>query len=294
MAHQRRAAGVLFRISGYRLLAGNIHPDRHVSSDVARRAVMLLLLCTPALLVGCGAEVRSPTVIFLDGAGYFGSSSRVRAGLEAAGFRGGFETFVWSSGLGPGPDHLMVSRNRAKSKALAGKICEIHSAHPDGRITLPGLSAGTALIVFALEQLPDDVMVDGVVLFSSSVSAMHDLSEAMRHVRGRLYATCSRTDGILRTIAVNADGQPGAPAGRFGFAMPPNVVDRDAYERVVNLNWRPAYAGFGWRGGHVGVTGRRFIETVIAPRVMSNVRHPLDVSVAERARLTSGKKEQVP
>jgi hypothetical protein len=45
---------------------------------------------------------------------------------------------------------------------------------------------------------------------------------------------------------------------------------------VVNLPWRPKYRKLGWRGGHLTATSARFVERVIAPRVLA----PLDESPA--------------
>jgi hypothetical protein len=48
------------------------------------------------------------------------------------------------------------------------------------------------------------------------------------------------------------------------------------YNKVVNLNWKPAYVAFGWDGGHVSATNAEFVRAVIAPRIMSPEPFPLD------------------
>jgi len=200
--------------------------------------------------------------------------------MKAAGYRGAFETFMWSSLLGPGADHLLAARSKLKAKQLAKRITKIRHKNPDQPLHVMGLSAGTALIVAALAELPEDIYVDTVVLFSPSISATHDLSAALRHVRGRLYATCSEHDGILSALVVNADGQRGRPAGLRGLRIPPGLHDRPKdlaeYRKVVNLPWRGAYTAFGWHGGHVEVTRSSFVRAVIAPRVLSREPYPLD------------------
>jgi len=228
--------------------------------------------------VGCQPPVRSPRVIFLDGAGYYASSRSVRVGLERGGYIGAFETFYWSSFLGPGADHLVVARSRHKARLLADKIRDARGDFPKGKIYLMGLSAGTALILSALEDLPKDVSVNGVVLFSSSVSGQRDLSPVLRHIDGRLYATYSPHDMILSNLTVNADGGPGLPAGLTGFSVPMNLKRDDIaqYNKVVNIPWQPSYVGFGWHGGHIDVTTSGFVQHVIAPRLLSVEPHPLD------------------
>ena len=133
-------------------------------------------------------------------------------------------------------------------------------------------------MVRALEELPRGVDVDHVLLLSSSVSSRHNLAEALEHVRGRLYATVSRKDMLLASLAVGADGKLGSPAGRRGFVLPRELSDHQQrlYAKVINLPWRPAYAGFGWKGGHFHVTRGRFIKNVIAPRLLGYRPFPLD------------------
>lgn len=232
---------------------------------------------------GCAGPPIANTnsvVVFLDGAGWSGSHRRVEEGLRAAGYRGHVESFAWSSLLGPGPDHLLVARKRRKARQLARRITEYRQRKPNGELHLMGLSAGSAVVVFALEQLPANVAVDNVVLFSPSISAKHDLSIAMEHVHGHLYATSSPYDKILAGVFANADGVAGPPAGLHGFRVPSRVKRYDLYARVVNLPWRPAYADLGWNGSHTGVTRRTFVQQVIAPRILSNGPRPLNRPMA--------------
>lgn len=230
------------------------------------------------LIGGCSRSSSGPVTLFLDGAGWFGSSGSVKSGLRDAGDKGEFETFVWSSGLGAAHDHMVVAGSKSVAKRLARRI-EKHREHGnDARINVIALSAGTSVVLNALEQLKQGVMVDNVVLLSSSASERRDLTPIMHHVRGRLYATCSRNDGILATIITNADHKGGDPAGITGFKPPRrnDAATRAAYERVVNLPWKPAYLAYDWDGGHTAATNRKFIATVIAPRILSNEPFPAD------------------
>ncbi|MFH0982145.1 MAG: hypothetical protein V2A79_11460 [Planctomycetota bacterium] len=173
---------------------------------------------------------------------------------------------------------MVVARAGMRATGLAREIERIRAADAEGPIHLMGLSAGTAVLVAALEELDEGVLVDNVVLLSSSISAQRDLSRALGHVRGHLYVTASRGDNLLAMMPVNADGGSGPPAGRTGARMPQVLArtGREPYRKVVNLPWRPAYAGYGWNGGHTSVTSPRFIEAVIVPRLRSNELFPLD------------------
>ena len=238
--------------------------------------------CLVLLLLACGSGCRSatttPRVIYLDGAGWFGSAGSVKAGLRAGGYAGAFETFTWTSFLGAPADHLLTTRSTLAARRLARRIARIRRDDPEGPIYLMGLSAGTAVVLKGLEELPEDVSVDYVVLFSSSVSARRDLSRALEHVGGRLYATCSPHDRLLASLAINADGSAGASAGRRGFTRPPGLdaQGRRLYAKVVNLPWKPSYTGFGWNGGHLRATSRAFVAAVVAPRILSAEPFPLD------------------
>ncbi|GAG46034.1 unnamed protein product, partial [marine sediment metagenome] len=112
----------------------------------------------------------TPIVIFLDGAGHFGYAGKVKRGLRQGGYGGRFESFVWTSLLGPGVDHLLVARAGGRAAGLARKIERIRASDGTGPIHLIGLSSGTAVVVAALQRLDDGVMVDNVVLLSSSIS----------------------------------------------------------------------------------------------------------------------------
>ncbi len=249
------------------------------------RAVWAAMLCAVSFFVaGCGDPQEGPITFYLDGAGWYGSSGSVEAGLRAEGYEGTFRTFSWSAYLGPAHDHFVRSKSTITAKRLARRIQKARRANETRQINLMGLSAGSAVILAALERLDRDTMVDNVVLFSPSVSARHNLTKAMRHVRRNLYATCSPHDGILRGLLINADGVSGPPAGKTGFRLPrsPNQYSLEAYQRVINIRWRPSYVGFGWDGGHTSVTEPIFVQSVIAPRVLTVDPYPLDRPVADR------------
>ena len=225
-------------------------------------------------------------VFYCDGAGWYSSSGSVRAGLQAAGYKGRFESYAWSAYLGAGHDHLITARSAWVARGLSRKIETARANDPDSPIYLMGLSAGTAVILSALEQLESSAKVDSVVLFSPSASANRNLTKAMRHVRRYLYATCSHHDGILNSLVINADGGSGPPAGIDGFRLPRRAKrpTRNAYQRVINLPWQSSYVAYDWAGGHTRVTGQRFVAGIIAPRILGQGPHPLDRPIVKRLR----------
>lgn len=237
----------------------------------------LLAFCASS---GCAENLASNSIVYYcDGAGWYTGSAKVQSGLKQAKFPGGFERYGWSTFLGPGTDHLIAARSTGVAKGLTRKIEKHLRDHPEADVHLIGLSAGTAVVLNAIEQLPADVKVSNVVLLSSSASSQRDLTKIMQRVSGSLYNTVSRRDSILSALTVNADGGEGRPAGAVGFRRPRGARRPGsdlAYRRVINLPWKPAYLAYDWDGGHTRVTSSKFIRSVIAPRLKSNDVFPLD------------------
>jgi len=249
---------------------------------------MFALLLAAAAAVGCHQPLKAPVVFYLEGAGWYTSGGGVQRGFRQAGYQGQFQTYGWSAFLGPAHDHFVVANNRAVANGLAKRIEKVRRAYPDQPINLLALSAGTAVALNALEQLPDGVMVDNVVLLSSSVSSQRNLTRAMSHVRRNLYATYSPRDALLGALVANADGKPGPPAGRTGFRLVSRTAAAEqAYRRVFNIPWQPSFLAFGWDGGHTSVTRPDFIASVIVPRITRDGPFPLDRSVVDRLAVAS-------
>lgn len=257
---------------------------RALSVTRERRLGWLLGLALTLTTAGCSEPQGGAVVFYCDGAGWYSSAGSVKAGLHSAGYDGRFETFSWSAFLGPAHDHFVNARSKLVARGLSRKIEKNRARDADSPIHLIGLSAGTAVVLSALEQLGDGVRVDHVILFSPSVSAKHDLTAALQHVGGRLYATTSPHDGILAALVINADGLGGPPAGRVGFRLPTEATEatRVAYRRVINLPWRPSYVVYDCDGGHTSVTRIKYVEAVIAPRIFQTEPYPLDRSVVDR------------
>ncbi len=239
-------------------------------------AIMILAIC----LGGCSQYEPGPRAIYLDGAGWYTGDGPVRQGLREAGFAGKIERFGWSSMLGPLADHVTAGPGHPKAKQLSRYLTKLRQGGPDDKLVLMGLSAGTSIVVSALEKLPPGVSVDHVVLLSPSVSSRRDLTEALRHVKYRLYVTSSPHD-VLLACSASAGLESGRPAGQVGFEPPQDANDetRELYRKVVTLPWRPGYAAYGWDGGHVSATSAEFIRVVIAPRILEDRPHPLDVQL---------------
>lgn len=223
------------------------------------------------LMTGCQQDYNGNGIMYgCDGSGAgviirWGPSAR--KGMTDAGFKGIMQPYRWQTGAGFAVDHMSSPEyKRSAAKGLADKIAAHHRKYPGDPIYLGGLSAGCAVVLYALEELPDDVAVDQVVLLSPSVSADFDLAPALRRVRGRIYAFTSDRDAVLKDLAANfgtADGKRVGTdiSGIRGFHGPYGG-------KVQNIPWRPEFAKYGHNGGHTDVVASAFVQKFVAPLVV--------------------------
>ena len=263
-----------------------------------RRAAALGCLALTVLVFGGGCATTLPDraermergyVYYLDGAGG-GSiltnwSGGVRRGLREAGYDGAGEMFRWETGLGVVADQVASEAyKRQKAAELASKIEAYQREHPRAKIALVGLSAGTAVAIFALEALPENVQVDTVVLLSGSLSAHHDLTRALQRLRDRLYIFTSARDTVLQGLVPlvgTADRVRGdaATVGVDGAQLPAGASDatRRLYEeRVVEIPWNEEFIAYGHRGGHTDSVKGPFVRYFVAPFIA-----PIDPAKAQ-------------
>lgn len=232
-------------------------------------------------------------VYYLDGAGGGGIvlnwGRSVKKGLREARFPGEIESFSWQTQLGPLLDQNISTRyKRKKARELAGKIEEYKARHPDGRVSLIGLSAGTAVTLYTLEELPHGVQVENVILLSSSVSADYDLGDALRHVRNKMYVFTSDKDPVLKflvPVAGTADGERFTrAAGLQGFIVPSGGSEelQREYDKLVHIAWSPELDET-FRGGHTDTVSSEFVASNVAPLLMGRDTR---AAVSGRRRLT--------
>ncbi len=231
-------------------------------------------------------------VYYLDGAGggnlLTNWAPGVRKGLKDAGYKGEFQEFGWHTALGVLADQTAsVEYKRAKAKILAEKIMAWKQAHPGRTVTLIGLSAGTAVVVYTLETLPETCKVETVILLGSSVSAGYNLSKALARVEGTMLVFTSDRDEILNSIvpmAGSADRQyVGAEvAGIMGFyrSIFAKDTNRTLYEKVKNIPWSSRFERFDNYGGHTDGTNPPFVQHVLAPAIISAANQRAELAKA--------------
>jgi hypothetical protein len=218
---------------------------------------------------------RYGKVFYLDGAGALGlGEDTIPTALRAAGFQGDVEYIAWSSHTGPLGDQMIRANAHWKAEALTKNIIDYHKHYPNAPIYLIGLSAGTGVGVWAVEHLPANIHVNGMVLLSSSLSMQYNLVPCLRHVTHKMFVVYSPYDNVLKTfipVMGTIDGEYFAePAGLAGMHPPKDLKpeDRALYkEKLVNVAWQPKFERLGYTGKHTDAISYGFIRHEIAPRL---------------------------
>ncbi len=272
----------------------------HMSVFVAGN-LFVCSLCPVLLNVGCASQEREVRmqrgyVYFCDASGggtvLMNYAGGVRRGLRNAGYEGAEEMFNWHTGLGVVADHTSsVEYKRKRAAKLAKDVQEYKAKHPGAPVTIMGLSAGAAVVVYSLEALPESCQVDNAFLLSASLSANYDLTKSLRRVDNRMYVFTSTKDGILRNFVPmvgTADREHGSAttAGLRGFRIPANASQdtQVLYAKVVHVHWNREMQKAGHRGGHTDVVKARFVQEYIAPLVMAASTRPFDTATAGKVR----------
>jgi len=260
----------------------------------AQGASALVLL---ALASGCapqfGPNARNGITFYCPGAGNidFGDTG-LREGLQEAGYQGDIATFVWTISLNPAIDQTLRLNARLRASQLADIIADYIDRYPGRPVHLVGLSAGTGVAIWALEDLKSRYRVDNVVLLSSSLSHDYDVSKALRHVRGKIYNYYSSEDPVLTLLMKpfgTIDGKLLADAaGAVG------LHPRRGAERVVNTAWRPEYQKYGYYGHHTDATNPRFVQAVLSRHIIEPqpvVRRETAPATAQRSALLAASRD---
>jgi hypothetical protein len=241
------------------------------------RSLLILL----ASLIGCvqqakviHAVAQPPKAyhIHLPGiGGYRGIDRGMLLGLQEGGLDAEMRPYDWTNG-DPGLGALLATeRHKVETQRVTKMIADLRREHPDSRITITCHSGGAGIIVWALEALPADVMVDGVMLLSPALSPKYDLSKALRHVRGKAYVIYSPYDvavlGVGTSMFGTMDGVKTEASGKTGFAKPQGADERE-YQKLVQVPYDAHWVKLGNIGDHIGSMSRPFARKVLAPLLL--------------------------
>jgi hypothetical protein len=233
--------------------------------------VLLISFFSPAYFASAddSAVARENYLLHLPGiAGPKPIDRNMTNGLRDAGFEGDVELYDWTEN-DPGMDALLAyKRNHHEAELVAEKIAQRVAAHPKCKICVTSHSGGGGVAIWALEDLPDGVMVQDVLLMSPALSPNYDLTKALKHVSGHLYAFSSLADLLVLGTGTNLfgtiDGIKTDAAGRVGFTQPPGA-DANEYKKLVSIPYDTSWTKYRNFGDHIGGMTRAFGQNVIGP-----------------------------
>jgi pimeloyl-ACP methyl ester carboxylesterase len=237
-----------------------------------RRSWLSICTATLVVLAGCGPhfteKAKFGITFYCPGAGNFDFGDvGVREGLRQAGYKGEVAAYLWTISFNPAVDQTLRLNARLRATQLARFIEEYQDRFPERPVNLIGLSAGTGVAIWALEDLKPGYSVQNVVLLGSSLWHRYDVSKALQHVEGQIYNYYSPNDQILAgpmKLFGTIDGVFGQDgAGAVGLQPPGGA------QRIVNIRWEPAFGEYGYYGGHTDATNARFVRAYIAKHVIS-------------------------
>lgn len=169
--------------------------------------------------------------------------------------------------------------NRAFAQALASDITALRRTQPEAAIYLMGYSGGGGIAALVLEALPDDVVIDRLLLIAPAISAEFDID---RHAAGNVRE-------FVANFASVKDLQVGWGTRTFG------TIDRkyeysagyggfDAHsDKLAQWHWRESDRRFGHFGNHISYLGRRWQREFLLPAIdPTQTRAALDLLWLER------------
>jgi len=239
------------------------------------RAILIALMSVWGVGTALAADTTQPSqnsrafLVHMPGIdGYCPCDRRTLTGLLDGGVSAHTQVYDWTD-HDPGLHALHAQqRNRQEAANIASILADHARNFPAVPIDLTAHSGGCGVAVWALEQLPDDVDVDTVVLLAPALSPKYDLSKALRHVRGNVYVFSSVNDTIVlysgTRLFGTIDGVLGEAAGYRGFVQPPGA-DAEQYKKIIPCPYQTDWQQYGDFGDHLGTMNRPFAAAVQAP-----------------------------
>lgn len=245
---------------------------------------VLVLAVLAATTIGCthpdqraymtAERLNAGLVVSLDGVGgYNWGPQWLREGLDEAGLKAAIVIYDWSMG----PKGMFVGdlvdqgHNREAARELARMVATYIETKPGRPVTLIGHSAGAAIVLWALEDLPKGTQVDRAILLAPALAPDYNMAKALQAVRRHLYVMYSPADvglmGAGTAVFTTMDGQHSVSAGLVGFKLPRDlpIEQQREYAKVRQVGWSFGLMKMGSYGGHMGWTTTRFAREFIAP-----------------------------
>jgi pimeloyl-ACP methyl ester carboxylesterase len=211
-------------------------------------------------------------VIVVDGAGGFEAASRLlRQTAAEEKLPLDVRAFHWSHGYWRVlSDQMHAAHARREGHKLAELVMTCRQESPTQPIYLVGHSAGSAVVLIAVESLPPNA-VQRIVLLAPAVSAKRDLRPALRCACQGVDVFTSTHDwawlGLGTLLTGTADRRwTLATAGRGGFQPPlTGAEDEVLYSKLRQYPWNPQLTWSGHNGGHYGAYQPGFLRVFVLP-----------------------------
>ena len=170
----------------------------------------------------------------------------IRKGLIHGEIPGSVQHYFWGLPFPEGyfPNLIWIQRNRAKGAELAARIMAYQDRYPGRPIYLVANSGGAGPAMFAVEMLPEDRPVDGVVLLAGAISCDYDLKPVLKRTRKGILNCYSRKDWVILGLGTRlfgtSDRQFKDACGFAGFKIPSNLNGDEAlYGKLKQIAWTP-------------------------------------------------------
>lgn len=190
-------------------------------------------------------------------------------GLRDAGLAHGVEIISW----GTPPLHSLqnltdLPANMKRAEERAARLTKLHHEQPDAPLTLVGFSGGGGLAILTVEALPDDIMLDRIILIAAAISNDYDLSKVFAHCKDKVINFHSRQDSIVglgTSLFGTIDRKRSLSAGHSGFLNKEGKLLR--HDKLQQVSWEPAWRQYGHYGGHLGYLSRPWACHILAPQI---------------------------
>lgn len=199
----------------------------------------------------------------------------MRDGLRDAGIPGEVAIFDWCVPFPRGyfKNLMDLPRNRERAGQLTRRIMDHQHAHPSSPVHIVANSGGAYIALMAVEALPLDRPIEGVVLLGGAVSHGYCLADALARTRKGILNSYSSRDrmilGLGTQIFGTSDRKHSASCGHKGFTVPDaDSPHAAAYGKLKQIAWQPwMSADCDHWGNHLTSASRKYVRKYIAPWV---------------------------
>ncbi|HMD53602.1 MAG TPA: hypothetical protein VKJ65_03510 [Phycisphaerae bacterium] len=202
----------------------------------------------------------------------------MRKGLIRGDVPGAVKHYFWGLPFPEGyfPNLMWIHRNKTKGAELADQIKSYQENYPGRPVHLVANSGGAGPAIFALETLPEDHPIDGLVLLGGAVSCDYDLRKALKRTRKGILNCYSHKDwlilGLCTKLLGTSDRQFKEACGFAGFKTPANLNgDTALYSKLRQIAWTPELISEcdHW-GTHTTCASESFVANYVAPWIKSS------------------------